>query len=92
MLARLAGFVLILGVAACSKTQVVERIPDYGQQHCYRTLADVDCHSAPLPGEESREVGWYAPVVGYREIGTDFKCLDFTPLGTDVVRIGCTGP
>ncbi len=26
---------------------------------CYRTLARVDCHSAPLPGEAARRVGFF---------------------------------
>lgn len=31
----------------------------YAERPCYRTLGTVDCHSAPLPGEESRRVGFY---------------------------------
>ncbi|MGF1628723.1 MAG: hypothetical protein ACFCUT_04580 [Kiloniellaceae bacterium] len=31
----------------------------YAERYCYRTLADVDCHAAPLAGEESRRVGFY---------------------------------
>lgn len=27
------------------------------QRYCYRTLARVDCHEAPLPGAERRRVG-----------------------------------
>lgn len=35
----------------------------YAERYCYRTLAEVDCHRQPLPGEESRRVGFYdAPV------------------------------
>lgn len=35
----------------------------YAERYCYRTLAEVDCHSRPLPGEENRRVGFYdAPV------------------------------
>jgi hypothetical protein len=26
---------------------------------CYRTLAKVDCHTAPLVGAEGRRVGYY---------------------------------
>ena len=33
--------------------------PVLAARACYRTLARVDCHAAPLPGEESRRVGWY---------------------------------
>lgn len=31
----------------------------YAERHCYRTLAEVDCHADPLSGEESRRVGFY---------------------------------
>lgn len=31
----------------------------YAERPCYRTLAEVDCHAVPLPGEESRRVGFY---------------------------------
>ncbi|HEY9548700.1 MAG TPA: hypothetical protein VIR45_04290 [Kiloniellaceae bacterium] len=31
----------------------------YAERYCYRTLAEVDCHSRPLPGEENRRVGFY---------------------------------
>lgn len=40
----------------------------YAERHCYRTLAEVDCHALPLPGEESRRVGFYdRPVAVYVE-------------------------
>ncbi len=56
-----AGLVTaLLALSACSVPQ-----PHYvyAQPACYRTLASVDCHSAPLAGEESRRVGHYqAPV------------------------------
>lgn len=33
------------------------------ERYCYRTLAEVDCHAAPLAGEERRRVGfWDAPL------------------------------
>jgi hypothetical protein len=32
--------------------------PVLAERVCYRTLAKVDCHSAPVPGAESRRVGW----------------------------------
>lgn len=35
----------------------------YAERYCYRTLAAVDCHAAPLPGEESRRVGFYDPPI-----------------------------
>jgi len=31
----------------------------YAVRYCYRTMAAVDCHALPLPGEESRRVGFY---------------------------------
>jgi hypothetical protein len=36
---------------------------------CYRTLGVVDCHEAPLVGEESRRVGWFDPPVVPRSGG-----------------------
>ena len=30
--------------------------PQSEPRYCYRTLARVDCHSAPLPGQDSRLV------------------------------------
>ena len=33
--------------------------PPRAPRTCYRTLARVDCHSAPLAGEEPRRVGWF---------------------------------
>ncbi len=32
--------------------------PVLAERICYRTLANVDCHAAPVPGAESRRVGW----------------------------------
>ena len=31
----------------------------YAERPCYRTLGEVDCHTVPLPGEETRRVGFY---------------------------------
>jgi hypothetical protein len=39
----------------------------YAERPCYRTLADVDCHAAPLAGEETRRVGFYDPPVAVKE-------------------------
>lgn len=30
---------------------------------CYRTLAEVDCHTAPLAGELNRRVGFYDEIL-----------------------------
>ena len=48
--------VTVLAVAACAgpKQYIV-----YAERFCYRTLAEVDCHSEPLPNEAFREVGWF---------------------------------
>ena len=34
-------------------------VPDLAARYCYRTLAEVDCHAQPLPGEGTRQVGFY---------------------------------
>ena len=31
----------------------------FAERHCYRTLAEVDCHAWPLPMEKSRRVGFF---------------------------------
>ncbi|GAB4360565.1 MAG: hypothetical protein Kow00114_14350 [Kiloniellaceae bacterium] len=57
----LAGLLL----AAAALAGCAEPFPalTYAERPCYRTLGTVDCHAAPLPGEESRRVGFYdAPV------------------------------
>ncbi len=49
-----AAFTLIALLGACA--------PGPGElvtRYCYRTLAEVDCHAAPLPGEASRQVGFF---------------------------------
>lgn len=48
------ALMLLAGLSACSTAQ-----PSYvyAQPACYRTLGTVDCHSAALPGEETRRVG-----------------------------------
>lgn len=33
--------------------------PGLTARYCYRTLAEVDCHAQPLPGEASRQVGFF---------------------------------
>jgi len=52
-----------LGVGACVPRGPADRAV-LAERYCYRTLGVVDCHAAPLPGEESRRVGFFdAPVV-----------------------------
>ncbi len=33
--------------------------PDLAARYCYRTLAEVDCHAQPLPGEATRKIGFF---------------------------------
>ena len=33
--------------------------PGLTARYCYRTLAEVDCHAQPLPGEGARQVGFF---------------------------------
>lgn len=61
-----AGIAVALLAAGCAP----EPLPKltYAERPCYRTLAEVDCHSHPLPGEANRRVGFYdAPVAVERE-------------------------
>ncbi|WP_420349099.1 hypothetical protein [Pelagibius sp.] len=57
----LLGFALPLVLAACA-ADPLPRLT-YAERPCYRTLAEVDCHAAPLPGEENRRVAFYDPPV-----------------------------
>lgn len=41
-------------LAACTAPE-----PELAARYCYRTLAEVDCHAQPLPGEASRKVGFF---------------------------------
>ena len=36
--------------------------PELAARYCYRTLAEVDCHAQPLPGEATRKVGFFDQV------------------------------
>lgn len=83
---------LMLLLGACSKTPVVQEIPTYQAQSCYRTLAEVDCHEQPLPDEAFREVAWHQEPSGQQEIETDFQCLDLMFFDKRLARIGCSGP
>ena len=50
-------------VAAAGLTACVPRQPAgpavLAERYCYRTLGVVDCHAAPLPGEDYRRVGFF---------------------------------
>ena len=68
---------LLAGFAGCtSKKQVVQHLPDYRPQHCYRTLAEVDCHTAPLENEAYRSMGWSEMPTGHQELNTEVNCFD----------------
>ena len=49
-----------LAVAACTGWGTGR---DSVSSVCYRTLARVDCYATPVPGQESRRVGSYAPYI-----------------------------
>ncbi len=51
------GLPLVAALAACA-ADPPPRLT-YAERHCYRTLADVDCHAQVLPGEENRRVDFY---------------------------------
>ena len=48
------GLCVVLLVAACAPSG-----PAFAPRYCYRTLGEVDCHAAPLPGAETRRVGYF---------------------------------
>jgi hypothetical protein len=37
--------------------------PNLAARYCYRTLAEVDCHAQPFPGEATRKVGFFDEAV-----------------------------
>ena len=45
-----------LGLGACAGPEMSLRA-QVEDRACYRTLGRVDCHAAPLKGEDSRRVG-----------------------------------
>ena len=62
-MAVLAG---ALGLGACTWPPASEPAPPPAEKqammtgrHCYSTLAEVDCFTRPLPGEDHRRVGWF---------------------------------
>ncbi len=53
---RLSAAILVTALlAACGPGPGLE----VAARYCYRTLAEVDCHAQPLPGEASRKVGFF---------------------------------
>ncbi len=51
----LTAMVVATVLAACT----AEPGPRLSARDCYRTLAEVDCHARPLPGEATRKVGFF---------------------------------
>ncbi len=50
----LTAIMLVTLLAACTASG-----PRLAARYCYRTLAEVDCHAQPLPGEDGRRVGFF---------------------------------
>lgn len=66
------GVAMLLG--ACASLEPGDPFPGWSApystaapaaRYCYRTLAEVDCHAQPLPGEANRQVGYFDAPVGY---------------------------
>lgn len=53
----------IIMVAAVVLAGCAERPLRVVDRFCYRTLAEVDCHAAPLAGEANRLVGFYDEIL-----------------------------
>ncbi len=51
----LAAISVMALLGACAPEPGLELAARY----CYRTLAEVDCHAQPLPGEATRKVGFF---------------------------------
>ena len=65
-LAALGGLAALPLLAACEMSQPLPTLT-YAERPCYRTLAEVDCHSRVLPGEESRRVGFYDEPISIKQ-------------------------
>ena len=50
-----AAFAVMALLGACGAEPGLE----LASRYCYRTLAEVDCHAEPLPGEATRKVGFF---------------------------------
>ena len=49
----------VIAMAALLAACAAEPAPRLAARYCYRTLAEVDCHAQPLPGEATRKVGFF---------------------------------
>ena len=61
MMRLLSAIAMAALLAACTAEPDV--VPDLAARYCYRTLAEVDCHAQPLPGEAARKIGFFDQAV-----------------------------
>jgi len=66
-----AALFAALLVSACARQQT-QAVDLYGPHFCYRTLAEVDCHEAALPGEDRRAVGHYEAARGHSLVEPEY--------------------
>ncbi len=55
---RLIAAVSVMALLGACGPGAFEPGPELAARDCYRTLAEVDCHAQPLPGEASSRVGF----------------------------------
>ena len=56
---RLFAAISVLALLGACGLGGYEPGPELAARYCYRTLAEVDCHAQPLPGEATRKVGFF---------------------------------
>ncbi len=56
---RLIAAISVIALLGACGPGGFEPGPELAARHCYRTLAEVDCHAQPLPGEATRKVGFF---------------------------------
>ncbi len=56
---RLIAAISVIALLGACGPGGFEPGPASAARHCYRTLAEVDCHARPLPGEATRKVGFF---------------------------------
>jgi len=53
------GSAVLVALVLCACVAPPHYVPHVSERACYRTLARVECHAQPLPGEEARRVGYF---------------------------------